>query len=42
LAAKGRNVHEMLGIVTLGDVLALYRVQKREPSLSALDKPANR
>jgi CIC family chloride channel protein len=23
------NVHQMLGIVTLGDVLALYRVQKR-------------
>ena len=30
------NVHEMLGIVTLGDVLALYRVQKREPSLPPL------
>jgi len=36
------NVHQMLGIVTLGDVLALYRVHKREPSQPALDKPGNR
>jgi CIC family chloride channel protein len=29
------NVHQMLGIVTLGDVLALYRVQKREQRIAS-------
>ena len=29
------DVHQMLGIVTLGDVLALYRVQKREQRVAS-------